>query len=109
MSRSFSDIGTIGAAIFGVLAVAYLILVMEMFRLLYWAQLALIVSVALGSLFAVLGILVSLPCPDMLVFGWQLFVIAVDICILADLMSQHVKKVFGAQRHHPRRPAEVRV
>ncbi len=108
MSRLFSDMGTIGAAIFVVLAVAYLILAIEMFRLVYWARLASIVSIALGVFFAVFGIFVSFPRPDMLVFGLQLFVIAVDIWMLAYLMRPHVRELFTAQRHDPRRHAEAR-
>jgi len=98
MSRLFSDMGTIGVAIFVTLAAAYLILAISIFRLVCWARLASIVSIAFGLFFAIIGILVSFPRPDMMVFGWQLFVIAADIWILAYLMRPHVREVFNVER-----------
>jgi len=98
MSRLFSDMGTIGVAIFAILAAAYLILAISIFRLVYWARVAAIVSIGFGLLFAIIGILVSFPRPDMMVFGWQLFVIAADIWILAYLMRPHVREVFNVER-----------
>ncbi len=108
MSRLFSDMGTTGGVIFLVLSVAYLILAIEIFKLVHWARLASIAFIALGAFFAVFGILISLPRPDALVFGWQLFVIAVDIWILAYLTRPYVREVFAVQPHEHRRQAEMR-
>jgi len=109
MSRLFSDMGTTGGVIFLVLSLAYLVLAIEIFRLVYWARLASIAFIALGVFFAVFGVVISFPRPDMLVFGWQLFVIAVDIGILAYLTRPHVREVFAAHVRDHRAHAEARV
>jgi hypothetical protein len=101
MSHLFSEMGTIGTGIFLVLAVAYVILAIQLLRFVYWARLAAIVFIAVGSLFAVIGIVTSLPHPEIMVFAWQLFVIAVDVWILWYLTRPHIKDAFANQRHHP--------
>ena len=110
MSQLFLETGTVGAGIFLVLAIAYATLAILIWRLVYWARLAATVFIAVGSLFAVIGILISLPHPDIMVFTWQLFVIAVDAWILWYLARPHVKDAFDAQRHHPgaRRSQDVK-
>jgi len=100
MSQLFSEMGTIGAGIFLVLAAAYATLAIYLLKLASWARLATIVFIALGSLFAVIGILASLPHPDFLVFAWQLLVIAVDVWIMWYLLRPHIKNAFAARRHH---------
>jgi hypothetical protein len=101
LSQLYLKMGALGAGIFLVLSVAYAALAICMFRLVYWARLAAIVSIAVGLLFAVGGILASFPRPAIMVFAWQVFVIAVDVWILWYLMRPHVKDAFAAQRHHP--------
>ena len=103
MSQLFSDMGTIGAGIFLFLAVAYTVLAIYMLRLVYWARLASIVLISVGSLLAAIGILASMPHPKIPVFAWQIFVIAVDVLILRYLTRPHVKEAFAAQEHHPNR------
>jgi hypothetical protein len=99
-SQLFSTMGAIGAGLFPVLAVIYATLAIYMFRLVHWVRLPAVVLIAVGLLFAVIGILVSLPHSDLLAFVWQLFVIAVDAYILWYLMTPNVKDAFAAQRHH---------
>jgi nitroimidazol reductase NimA-like FMN-containing flavoprotein (pyridoxamine 5'-phosphate oxidase superfamily) len=101
LSQLFSEMGTFGAGIFLALAVAYAMLAIYMLRLAYWARLATIVLISVGLVLAVIGILVSLPQPRITVFAWQLFVIAVDTCILWYLTRPHVKEAFAAHEHHP--------
>jgi hypothetical protein len=99
-SQLFSEMGSIGAAIFLLLAVAYIILAISMLRLAWWARVPTIVFIAVGALFAAIGIVASLPHPDLLVLSWQLFVIAVDAWILRCLSAPEVKDVFAIQRRH---------
>lgn len=108
MSQLFLELGTVGAGIFLALAVVYASLAIFMWRLVYWARFAATVFIAVGLLFAVIGILVSLPHPDIMVLSWQLFVIAVDACILWYVARPHVKDAFDAQRHHARASLEAR-
>jgi hypothetical protein len=107
-SQLFSEMGAIGAGIFLVLAVAYAFLAIYIFRLAYWVRPAAIVSIAVGLLFAAIGILASLPHPDFMVLAWQVFVIVVDVCIVWYLTTPHVKDAFAAQRHHPGAHIEAR-
>jgi hypothetical protein len=100
MSQLFSEMGTVGAGIFMALAVVYATLAIYILRLASWARLATMVFIALGSLFAVIGILVSLPHTVIMVFAWQFLVIAVDAGILWYLMRPHVREAFATQ-HHP--------
>ena len=86
---------------FLVLAVAFAALAIYMFRLAYWVRSAVIFLIALGLLFAVIGIFAAWPHPDLMELAWQLFVIAVDAWILWYLTMPHVKAAFAAQRHHP--------
>lgn len=108
MSQLFLELGTVGAGIFLALAVAYATLAILMWRLVHWARLAAIVFIAVGLLFAVIGILASLPHPEIMVFAGQLFVIAVDVWILWYLRRPHVKDAFAAQRNHPGARVEAR-
>ena len=108
MSQLFLEMGTVGAGIFLALAVAYATLAIFMWRLVSWARLAATVFIAVGLLFAVIGILASLPHPDIMVLAWQLFVIAVDAWILWYLARPHVKDAFDAQRHQPGTRVEAR-
>jgi hypothetical protein len=101
LSQLYLKMGALGAGIFLVLSVAYAALAIYMFRLVYWARLAAIVSIAVGLLIAVSGILASLPRPAIMVFAGQVFVIVVDVWILWYLMRPHVKDAFAAQRDHP--------
>jgi Na+-transporting NADH:ubiquinone oxidoreductase subunit NqrB len=93
--------GALGAGIFLVLAVIYATLAICVFGLVYWARLAAIVFIAVGLLFAAIGIADSLPHPDSMVLAWQLFVIAVDAWILWYLATQPVRDTFAARRHDP--------
>ena len=100
-SQLFSEMGGIGAGIFLALGVVYATLAIYMFRLVRWVRRAAIAFIAVGLLFAVIGILVSLAHPDLMVFVWQLFVIAVDAYTLRYLMTPHVKDAFASQGHRP--------
>ncbi len=100
-SQLLSGMGALGAGIFLVLAVIYAALAICVLGLVYWARLASIVFIAVGLLFAAIGIAVSLPHPDFMVLAWQLFVIAVDAWILRYLATQHTKEAFAAHRHFP--------
>jgi len=100
MSQLFSEMGTTGAGIFLVLAAAYATLAIYLVSLTSWARLATIGFIALGALFAVIGILASLPRPDFLVFAWQLVVIAVDVWIMWHLLRPHIKNAFAVRRRH---------
>jgi hypothetical protein len=100
MSQLFFEMRTVGTGIFLAFALAYATLAILMWRLVYWARLAATVFIAVGLLFAVIGILASWQHPDAMVFCWQLFVIAVDAWILWYLARPHVKDAFTAQWHH---------
>jgi Na+-transporting NADH:ubiquinone oxidoreductase subunit NqrB len=100
-SQLFSEMGALGAGIFLVLAVVYATLAIYVFRMVYWARLASVVFIAVGLLFAALGIAESLPHPDFMVHAWQFFVIAIDAWILWYLATQHVKDAFAARRYDP--------
>jgi uncharacterized protein len=100
MSQLFSEMGTFGAGIFLALAVTYAGLAIYMLRLVDWARLAAIVLILVGLVLAGIGILVSLPHPKIMVFAWQLFVIAVDASILRYLTRPHVKQAFAAHEHY---------
>lgn len=106
-SQLFSEMGAIGAGTFLLLAVAYAILAIYMFRLASWARVPTVISIAAGMLFAAIGIPVSLPHPDFMVLTWQLFVIAVDAWILWYLTTPQVKNAFAVQGNHPRGRVEA--
>jgi nitroimidazol reductase NimA-like FMN-containing flavoprotein (pyridoxamine 5'-phosphate oxidase superfamily) len=101
MPQLFSEMGTIGAGILLFLAVAYALLAIYVLRLVYWARLAATVLISTGLLLAAIGILTSMPHPKVLVFAWQIFVIAVDVCILWYLTRPRVKEAFAAPQRHP--------
>jgi len=101
-SQLFSEMGSIGASLFTILAVIYATLAIYMFRLVSWARLAAITFISIGLFFAAIGIIGSLPHPDFMVLAWQLFVIAVDAWILRYLATPHVKDAFAARERHPR-------
>lgn len=99
-SQLFFQMGSIGAGIFLALAVAFAVLAAYIFRLASWARVPTILLIAVGALFAGIGILVSLPHPDFMILSWQLFVIAVDAWILWCLTTARVKEAFASQYHH---------
>ncbi len=99
MSQLFLEMGTVGAGIFLVLAIAYATLAILMWRLVHWARLGATAFVAVGLLLALIGILVSLPHPNSMVLAWQLLVIAVDAWIMWYLARPHVQGLFAAHRN----------
>lgn len=99
-SQLFSEMGSIGASLFTILAVIYATLAIYIFRLV-WARLAAITFISVGLFFAAIGIIGSLPHPDFMVLAWQLFVIAVDAWILWYLATPHVKAIFAVRGNHP--------
>jgi hypothetical protein len=99
MSQLFARMGAVGGGVFLVLSAVYAALAIYLLRLVYWARFAAIAFIAVGMIFAIVGIVVSFPRPDIIVFGWQLFVIAVDVWILWYLMRPHVKDAFAAKQH----------
>jgi uncharacterized protein len=101
MSQLFSEMGAFGAGIFLALAVAFAVFAICMLKLVHWARVAAIVLISVGLGLAAIGIVVSLPHPKMMVFVWQIFVIAVDVSILSYLTRPHVKKAFAAHEHYP--------
>lgn len=100
MSQLFLKMGTAGAGVFLALSVVYGTLALLMWRLVYWARLGTVVFITLGLLLALLGILLSLPHPDILVLAWQLFVIVVDAWILRYVAHPNVQALFAARRYH---------
>jgi len=60
-----------------------------------WARTASITCIGFGMIFALLGILLSLPDPFVGVLAWQVFVVAVDLGFLLYLTRPHVAKAFG--------------
>ena len=108
-SQLFSEMGSIGAGIFTILAVIYAILAIYMFRLVSWARLASISFISVGLFFALIGIVGSLPHPDFMVLAWQLFVIAVDTWILWYLATPHVKDAFAVPGNHPKARVEAHI
>jgi uncharacterized protein len=101
MSQLFSEMGAFGAGIFLALAVAYAVLAICMLKLVHWARVAAIVLISVGLGLAAIGILVSLPHPKMIVFAWQVFVIAVDVSIIWYLTRPHVKQGFAPHEQYP--------
>jgi hypothetical protein len=108
MSELFLKMGTAGAGVFLALSVVYATLALLMWRLVYWARLGTIVFIAAGLLLALLGILLSLPHPDILVLAWQLFVIAVDAWILRYVAQPNVQALFAAHRYRQSVDVEAR-
>jgi Na+-transporting NADH:ubiquinone oxidoreductase subunit NqrB len=106
-SQLFSEMGSVGAGLFTILAVVYATLAIYMFRLVSWARLASISFISMGLFFAAVGIVGSFPHPDFMVLAWQLFVIAVDAWILWYLATPHVKRVFAGQGNHSRAHVEA--
>lgn len=98
MSQLFAHMGTVGGALFLVLAVVYAALAVYLLRLADWARSAAIAFIAFGMTFAIGGIAASLPHPDVMVFAWQLFVIATDLWILWYLTRSHVKEAFASRQ-----------
>jgi nitroimidazol reductase NimA-like FMN-containing flavoprotein (pyridoxamine 5'-phosphate oxidase superfamily) len=101
LSQLLSGMGTIGAGIFQAFAIACVTVAIYTLKLAYWARYAAIVFIAAGLLFAVIGILASLPHPDIMVGAWPIFVIAVDLWILWYLTRPHVKDAFAIAHHRP--------
>jgi hypothetical protein len=107
MSQLFAHMGTVGGGLFLALAVVYATLAIYLLRLVWWARFAVMAFIAVGMIFAIVGIVVSLPRPDIMVFVWQLFVIAVDVWILWYLMRPHVKDAFAAKQYRTGTRVEV--
>jgi nitroimidazol reductase NimA-like FMN-containing flavoprotein (pyridoxamine 5'-phosphate oxidase superfamily) len=95
MSELFSEMGAFGAGTFLALAVAYAVLAICVFRLVHWAQVAAVVLISVGLGLAAIGVFVSFPHPNLMVFAWQIFVIAVDTWIVWYLTRPHVKRAFA--------------
>ncbi len=108
MSQLFSEMGAFGAGIFLALAVAFAILAICLLKTVHWARVATIVLISVGLGLAAIGILVSLPHPKMMVFAWQILVIAVDVSILSYLTRPLVKRAFAAHEHYPNAHGEAR-
>lgn len=101
MPQFFSAMGPSGVGIFLAFAVVSVILAGYAFRLAYWAPFAIIIFIAVGSLFAVIGILAWLPHPENRVVGSLLLMIALDIWILYYLTNPDVKGAFAAEQYGP--------
>jgi len=107
MSQLFSEMGAFGAEIFLALAVAFAVLAICVLKLVHWARVATIVLISVGLGLAAIGILVSFPHPKMMVFAWQVFVIAVDVSILSYLTRPLVKRAFAAHERCPNAHVEA--
>lgn len=99
MYQLFADLGKVGAEVFLALAGAYVVLAICILRFVSWARPVTIAFIAVGLLFAGVGILISLPRPDTAVCAWQLFVIGIDAWIIWYLTRPLVKDAFKAAEH----------
>jgi hypothetical protein len=89
-----------GAAVFGVfilcLGVIYAVVGYGLWTLQNWGRIVAIVLIALGLVFAALGLLGALVHFRIGVLLWQVIVCAIDVWIITYLLKPHVKQAFGA-------------
>lgn len=97
MSALFAGMGAVGGVIFLALAVIYAVLAVSLWRLRAWARPASVAFIGIGQMFALLGILRSMPHPSSGALTWQIFVVVVDLAILWYLTTAHIVKVFSDQ------------
>ncbi|MBI3670817.1 MAG: hypothetical protein HY237_13690 [Acidobacteria bacterium] len=88
-----------GAAVAGVfilfLAVVYAAVGYGLWTLQNWGRVVCIVLIAIGLVFAALGLLTALFHFRIGVLLWQLIVCAIDVWIITYLLKTHVKQAFG--------------
>ncbi|MGA7920874.1 MAG: hypothetical protein WCA38_14510 [Candidatus Acidiferrales bacterium] len=94
MSALFAGMGVFGGIFFLLLAVVYGVLAVCLWQLRSWARPASVVCIAIGLMFAIIGILESMPNPVTGVLAWQIFVAAVDLGILGYLSRPSVVQAF---------------
>ncbi len=96
MAMMMAGLGAAGAAILLGLAVLYVILAIGLLKLANWARVATIVLIALGLVFAAMGLFSSLVHFAIGLVLWQLFWCAIDVWIILYLLKPHVKQAFSA-------------
>ena len=93
-------LGGMGAAVAGVfcliLGVVYAVVGYGLWTLQNWGRVVCMVLIAIGLVFAALGVLTALVHFRIVVLLWQLIVCAIDVWIITYLLKPHVKQAFGA-------------
>ncbi len=93
-------LGGMGAAVAGVfclfLGVVYGVVGYGLWTLQNWGRVIALVLIAIGLVFAALGVLTSLVHFRIGILLWQLIVGAIDVWIITYLLKPHVKQAFGA-------------
>ncbi len=90
-----AGMGAAGGVVVLVLAAFYLIVGIGLWKLLGWGRILALVLVALGLVFAAVGLFSAFVHFRVLVVLWQLIVVAIDCWILWYLTRPHVKQAFG--------------
>ncbi|HEV2490569.1 MAG TPA: hypothetical protein VGT03_12240 [Candidatus Acidoferrales bacterium] len=89
-------LGAFAGVMFLVLAALYIACGVGLLKLANWARMLTVVLVALGLLFALMGVFKAMMPLMIGALIWQLIVIAIDVWILMYLFKPHVKQAFGA-------------
>jgi|SRR5215469_6665691 len=97
MSALFARMGAFGGGLFLALAIIYVTLAICLWELRALARTTSIAFIGLGQLFALLGILRSLPHPHPGVLAWQIFVVLTDVGILWYLSTARIVKIFSSE------------
>lgn len=90
-----AGLGAFGGVIALVVAALYFIVGIGLWKLLPWGRILALVLVALGLVFAALGLFSALFHFRILLTFWRLIAIAIDCWILWYLTRPHVKQAFG--------------
>ena len=95
MGGPLAAMGAFGGIVCLILAVLCLVNGIGLLKLRGWARMLTILLVALGIIFAVLGIVRAMAPMMMGLIVWDLILIAIDAWILMYLFKPHVKAAFG--------------
>lgn len=96
MAGALGVFGALAGVVLLVFAALYIICGVGLLKLANWARILTIILVALGALFAVMGVLKAMMPFHIVLIIWDLIVIAIDVWILLYLFKPHVKQAFGA-------------
>jgi hypothetical protein len=95
LSAAFAGMGVSGGIFLLLLAGVYIVLAIDLLKLLNWARLACMTVIVIGALVAT-GVFASIAHLATAVVALQLLVIALDVWVVWYLVRPHVKQAFGA-------------